>query len=131
LDYKGKGLQKWQVVIPAYLNDGKRWARRFRTKSEAEAFAEELILDPSRTIAELKCPIVDNVPTLFAPGDHRRTVNVKELSILMSVAGPTLRDWTRRDLIPGAFQLRPHGKWLYRREPLEGWYQELLSRHML
>lgn len=55
LKFKQKGsCQKWQVVIPTYLNNGKRWFRRFETKSEAEEFADKLTLDPYGTVNELK-----------------------------------------------------------------------------
>jgi excisionase family DNA binding protein len=75
--------------------------------------------------------VVDNVPALFPPGDHRKTINVKELSELTGIEGPTLRDWVRRGIIPGAFQRKDHGKWRFRREMLAPWWEELLSRHIL
>jgi hypothetical protein len=74
--------------------------------------------------------LVDNVPALFPPGDHRKTINVKELSELTGIEGATLRDWVRRGIVPGAFQRKDHGKWRFRREMLEPWWEELLSRHV-
>jgi excisionase family DNA binding protein len=75
--------------------------------------------------------VVDNVPALFPPGDHRKTIDLKELSELSGISGPTLRDWVRRGTIPGAFQRKENGKWRFRRELLAPWWEELLSRHIL
>jgi phage terminase Nu1 subunit (DNA packaging protein) len=70
----------------------------------------------------------DHVPPLFPPGDHRKTVNVKQLSELTGVPTFTLRDWSRRGLIAGMFQPRKHGKILYRLELLERWWAQQFSR---
>jgi phage terminase Nu1 subunit (DNA packaging protein) len=72
---------------------------------------------------------VDNVPPLFPPGDHRKSIDLKDLSELSGIANPTLRDWLRRGTIPGAFQRKQSAKWRFRREMLEPWWDELLSRH--
>jgi integrase len=47
-------LQRYQVVIPSYLNGGKRWFRRFTSREDAQNFAEDLTRDPQGTIAELR-----------------------------------------------------------------------------
>lgn len=47
-------IQKWQVIIPAEHNEGKRWFRRFQTREEAEAFADKFSRDPWGTVAELR-----------------------------------------------------------------------------
>jgi integrase len=55
LDFHQEGsLQRFQVVIPSYLNSGKRWFRRFISREDAQAFAEDLTRDPQGTIAELR-----------------------------------------------------------------------------
>jgi excisionase family DNA binding protein len=71
----------------------------------------------------------NNVPALFPPGDHRKTISLKELSELSGIAGPTLRDWLRRGTIGGAFQRKKGAKWRFRREALVAWWQELLQEH--
>jgi len=73
--------------------------------------------------------VVDNVPSLFAPGDHRKTIDLKELAELSGIASPTLRDWVRRGTIGGAFQRKKSAKWRFRREALEVWWRELLREH--
>src|SRR5258706_8361093 len=47
-------IQKWQVIIPAEHNEGKRWFRRFQSKKEAEAFTDKVSRDPFGTVAELR-----------------------------------------------------------------------------
>lgn len=55
LDFQQVGsLQRFQVVIPGYLNGGKRWFRRFTQRDEAQDFAESLTRDPQGTIAGLR-----------------------------------------------------------------------------
>jgi len=55
LDFRQEGsLQRYQVVIPTYLNGGKRWFRRFIAKEDAIAFAEDLTLDPVGTVLKLR-----------------------------------------------------------------------------
>jgi excisionase family DNA binding protein len=73
---------------------------------------------------------LDDVPALFAPEDRRKTINLKELSELSGIAIPTLRDWVRRGTIGGAFQRKKSAKWRFRRELLEKWWEELLSRNI-
>jgi Helix-turn-helix domain len=71
----------------------------------------------------------DNVPALFPPGDHRKTIDLKQLAELTGIEGPTLRDWIRRGIVGGAFQRKDHGKWRFRREALEVWWRELLRKY--
>ncbi len=70
------------------------------------------------------------VPPLFPPGDHRKTITIQQLSELSGIPLGTLRDWVHYGTIPGAFQRKKHTKWLFRREPLEKWWVELIGRHM-
>jgi excisionase family DNA binding protein len=70
------------------------------------------------------------VPPLFPVGDHRKTVNVEELAELTGIPIPTLRDWIHQGAIPGAFQRKKHTRWRFRREFLEKWWEELLTRHL-
>lgn len=75
-------------------------------------------------------PRTAKVPSLFPPGDHRKVVDIAELSELSGIGIPTLRDWLRRGTIPGAFQRQKNAKWRFRRELLEPWWEELLTRHL-
>lgn len=72
----------------------------------------------------------NEVPALFPAGDHRKTIDLQELSDLTGIAVPTLRDWLRRGTIQGAFQREKSGKWRFRREMLEKWWVVLLSQHL-
>jgi hypothetical protein len=71
----------------------------------------------------------DNIPELFPPGDHRKTIDLKQLAELTGMAGPTLRDWIRRGLISGAFQSKKHAKWRFRREMVAKWWRETLMQN--
>lgn len=73
---------------------------------------------------------LDHVPPLFGPGDRRKTINLTELAELSGIGIPTLRDWVRRGIILGAFQRKKSAKWRFRRELLEKWWEELLSRNI-
>jgi integrase len=46
--------QKFVCPIPGFYNGGKRWFRRFETKTEAEEFQDEFNRDPYGTVARLK-----------------------------------------------------------------------------
>jgi integrase len=71
LDFHQEGSrQRYQVVIPSYLNSGKRWFRRFTTKDEAIAFAEDLTRDPAGTIAELRGFSAGSRPAPFTRTDR-------------------------------------------------------------
>jgi hypothetical protein len=72
----------------------------------------------------------DNLPPLFGPEDKRKTVSLKELVELTGINETTLRNWLRRKTIPGAFQFNKKGHWKFRREMIEPWWEELLSRHI-
>jgi len=74
--------------------------------------------------------VVDNVPALFPAGDHRKIVDLKQLAALSGIPDSTLRDWVRRGTIGGAFQRKKSAKWRFRRELLEKWWEELLSRNI-
>jgi hypothetical protein len=63
-------IQKWQVIIPAEHNEGKRWFRRFQTKKEAEAFADKFSRDPFGTVAELRGLKTAARPTFLARNDR-------------------------------------------------------------
>lgn len=78
----------------------------------------------------LERPISHEIPPLFPPGDHRRTISLYQLSELSGIGLPTLRDWLKKGEIPGAFQIKKNTKWRFRREMLEKWWEELLSRHL-
>lgn len=84
---------------------------------------------PRRLTLHREIP-VPQIPPLFPEGDRRKTIDLAELSELAGIAMPTLRDWLRKKQIGGAFQPEPHGKWRFRRELLETWWEELLTRHM-
>jgi hypothetical protein len=71
----------------------------------------------------------DNVLSLFPPGDHRKTIDLKQLAELSGMPIPTLRDWLRRGTIGGAFQRKKNAKWRFRREALEVWWRELLGEN--
>jgi len=70
------------------------------------------------------------IPSLFPIGDRRKTIDLYELSELSGIAVTTLRDWVRKGKIAGAFQAEKGDKWRFRRELLEKWWEELLSRQM-
>jgi integrase len=63
-------IQKWQVIIPAEHNEGKRWFRRFQTKKEAEAFADKFSRDPFGTVAELRGLKTAARPAFLARNDR-------------------------------------------------------------
>jgi DNA binding domain, excisionase family len=69
------------------------------------------------------------IPELFPPGDKRKSIDLFELADLSGISISTLRDWVRKGRIDGAFQSALGGKWRFRREMLEKWWQELLSRY--
>ena len=68
------------------------------------------------------------IPALFPPGDHRKSIDLYELSDLSGIAITTLRSWVRQGKIGGAFQAEKFGKWRFRRELVEKWWIELLTR---
>jgi integrase len=71
LDFTQEGSrQRYQVVIPGYLNSGKRWFRRFISKDDAIAFAEDLTRDPAGTIAELRGLAAGSRPAPFTRIDR-------------------------------------------------------------
>jgi excisionase family DNA binding protein len=70
------------------------------------------------------------IPELFPPGDKRKSIDLYELAELSGISITTLRDWVRKQKIDGAFQSGIGGKWRFRRELVEKWWQELLSRHL-
>jgi helix-turn-helix protein len=70
------------------------------------------------------------IPALFPPGDKRKSIDLYELTELSGIAITTLRSWVRQGKIGGAFQADKNGKWRFRRELLEKWWEELLSRQM-
>jgi excisionase family DNA binding protein len=70
------------------------------------------------------------IPALFPPGDHRKSIDLYELAELSGISITTLRDWVRKGRIDGAFQNEKGGKWRFRRELVSQWWQELLSRQM-
>jgi excisionase family DNA binding protein len=69
------------------------------------------------------------IPELFPIGDHRKSIDLYELAELTGISITTLRDWVRKGKIDGAFQSGTGGKWRFRRELVEKWWRELLSRH--
>jgi helix-turn-helix protein len=70
------------------------------------------------------------IPPLFPIGDKRKSIDLYELTELSGIAVTTLRSWVRQGKIGGAFQAEKNGKWRFRRELLEKWWEELLSRQM-
>jgi excisionase family DNA binding protein len=72
----------------------------------------------------------DHLPPLFPPDDTSKTITLKRLAELSGIEETTLRNWLRKGTIPGAFQYNERGHWKFRREMLEPWWEDLLTRHL-
>jgi len=73
---------------------------------------------------------VHEIPDLFPVGAKRKNIEIYELAELSGISISTLRDWVRKGKIKGAFQSGVGGKWRFRRELVEKWWIELLTRHL-
>jgi excisionase family DNA binding protein len=62
--------------------------------------------------------------TLISPRDRRKTLSINEVAEILGWDTETVRRDAILGAIPGAFQVRPGGKWRFKRSIVEAWWQK-------
>lgn len=66
-----------------------------------------------------------NEDPLISPLDGRKTLSLAEVAKILGIDTETARRDAMSGAIPGGFQRRPGGKWMFKRQALEKWWQKL------